>query len=124
MIKLLQELLRANGDHTDIVNDLVARHRVVKQYSNVVCKYFHLKTQSYIEDVLGPVYGVVDHYIRFEYAASRRQIHFHMLAYRMDRKPHGILQEGVESGSTKDRAAWEADVGKWFEQLGLPQSTL
>ena len=119
LIKLLQELLRANGDHTDIVNDLVARRRVVKQYSNVVCKYFHLKTQSYIEDVLGPVYGVVDHYIRFEYAASRGQIHFHMLAYRMDRKPHGILQEGVESGSTKDRAAWEADVGKWFEQLGF-----
>ncbi len=80
LIKLLQSHLEQNGDDTDIVNDLVARRRVVKQYSNVVCTFFHLKTVAFIEEVLKPVYGVSDYYIRFEYAASRGQIHFHMLA--------------------------------------------
>ena len=84
--------MEQNGDDTDIVNDLVARRRVVKQYSNVVCTFFHLKTEAFIEEVLKPVYGVSDYYIRFEYAASRGQIHFHMLAWRKDRKQKQLAQ--------------------------------
>ena len=119
LIKLLQELLRANGDPMDIVNNLQNRRKVVKQYSNVVCQFFHMKTESFIKDVLEPVYGVVDYYLRYEYAESRGQIHFHMLGYRMDGKPHGMLQQGVARGGQMDRAKWEVEVGKWFEDLGF-----
>jgi hypothetical protein len=120
LIKLLQSQLQQNGDDTDIVNDLVARRRVVKQYSNVVCTFFHLKTEAFIEEVLKPVYGMADYYIRFEYAASRGQIHFHMLAYRADRLPHGLLQEkAIAAGTDFTRKDWETALGQWFQDMGF-----
>jgi hypothetical protein len=120
LIKLLQQFLHDIGDHTDIVNDLVARRRVVKQYSNVVCAFFHFKTEAFIDQVLKKVYGVSEHYIRFEYAASRGQIHFHMLAWRDDRLPHGLLQKHaiVQEGELK-RDGWEEVLGLWFEEMGF-----
>lgn len=120
LIDLLSQHLQSIGDDSDIVNDLKARRRVVKQYSNVVCQFFHFKTEAFIKKVLMPVqvYGVSDYYLRFEYAASRGQIHFHMLAWRSDRTPHGILQGGV-TGEGYSRQKWETDVGKWCGDMGF-----
>ncbi len=36
----------------------------MKQYSNVVCTFFHLKTEAFIEEVLKAVDVVSDYYIR------------------------------------------------------------
>jgi hypothetical protein len=92
LIKPLQEFLREIGDHSDIENNLVVRRRVVKQYSNVVCTFFHLKTEAFVEDVLKPVHGVSEHHIWFEYAAQHGQIHFCMLAWRAGRLPYGYCK--------------------------------
>ena len=119
LIKLLKELLERKGDTTtDIVNDLFARRRVVKQYCNVVCDFFHKKTEMFIEHVLKPVYGVSDYYLRYEFAESRGQIHFHMLAWRGDGLPHGLLQQAVVDGACY-RKQWEHLVFEFFKDLGF-----
>ena len=91
---------------------------MVKRYSHFVVRFFMEKTKIWIEEVLGPVYGVENYYVRFEFAKSRGQIHFHLLAWRHDRKPHGFVgNRCMEHGF--DRYKWQSDLGDWFQQLGF-----
>ena len=123
MIKHLQEFLRqkhelAGEPVPDILNNRVLRKVMVKRYSHFVVRFFMEKTKIWIEEVLGPVYGVENYYVRFEFAKSRGQIHFHLLAWRHDRKPHGFVgNRCMEHGF--DRHKWQSDLGDWFQQLGF-----
>ena len=62
----------------------------------MVVSYFDLRTQSYYEKVLKPVFGVSDYWYRYEFAKSRGQIDWHQLSWRDDRQPHQLLHEACE----------------------------
>ena len=61
--------------------------------------------------------SVSDYYLRYEFAKSRGMIHFHMLVWRQDSRPHGIFQE-----SLKDPGG-EGDItsvlAEWFSEIGM-----
>ena len=69
------------------------RRSLVRKYSGIVCEYFTLKTRQFLAAVLGPVFDLFQFFLRFEFAKGRGTIHFHMLGYRDDRKPHSIFPE-------------------------------
>jgi len=69
------------------------RRSLVRKYSGIVCEYFTLKTRQFLAAVLGPVFDLFQFFLRFEFAKGRGTIHFHMLGYRNDRKPHSLFPE-------------------------------
>ena len=123
LITHLQEFLRQkcavdNTEVPDVIHDMTVRQKMVKRYSHIVVRFFMEKTKIWIEEILGPVYGVSTHYIRFEFAKSRGQIHFHLLAWRHDRKPHGFIgKRCMEAGFDRDQ--WVRDLGDWFSEMGF-----
>lgn len=53
--------------------------RTINDYTIVVQEYFHVKVQAWIETVGKEIFGIKYHWLRYEFAPSRGQIHAHML---------------------------------------------
>ena len=91
-----------------------ARFKAVQENTHEVVKYFDLRTQSYHEKVLKPVFGVSDYWYRYEFAKSRVQIHWHQLSWRDDRQPHQLLHEACEHGC--DDEEYAARLNQWADE--------
>ena len=88
---LEQHILQTTGEELNLAEDSNARFKAVQDNPHVVVNYFDLRTQSYHEKVLTPVFGVSDYWYRYEFAKSRGQIHWHQLSWKDDRQPHQLL---------------------------------
>ena len=95
---LEQYILQTTGEEVNLAEDNNARFKAVQENTHVVVKYFDLRTQSYHEKVLKPVFVVSDYWYRYEFVKSRGQIHWHQLSWRDDRQPHQLLHEACEHG--------------------------
>ena len=82
---LEQYILQTTGVEVNLAEDSNASFKAVQENTHVVGSYFDLRTQSYHENVLKPVFGVSDYWYRYEFAKSRSQIHWHQLSWRDDR---------------------------------------
>ncbi|XP_078350740.1 uncharacterized protein LOC144635515 [Oculina patagonica] len=111
---LEQYILQTTGEEVNLAEDSNARFKAVQENTHVVVKYFDLRTHSYHEKVLKPVFGVCDYWYRYEFAKSRGQIHWHQLSWREDRQPHQLLQEAREDGCEDDEYA--ARLCQWAEE--------
>ena len=67
-------------------------------------QYFDMRTASYINTVIGPLFGVESFWYRQEFAKSSGMIHWHGLCWRGDREPLSLLHEAFESGLTDNCA--------------------
>ena len=105
---LEQYILQTTGEEVNLAEDSDARFKAV------VVSYFDLRTQSYHEKVLKPVFGVSDYWYRYEFAKSRSQIHWHQLSWRDDRQPHQLLHEARENGCDEDEYA--ARLSHWADE--------
>ena len=92
-------------EEVNLAEDGNARFKAVQENTHVVVNYFDLRTQSYHEKVLKPVFGVSDYWYRYEFAKSRGQIHWHQLSWRDDRQPHQLLHEAREDGCDDEEYA-------------------
>lgn len=85
----------------------------LQEYAHVVTLFYEERATKWVEDVLVPALDLKCFYMVFEFAKSRGQIHFHLIAWRRDAQPHllmhtpvpACLAESVESGSPPDVAA-------------------
>jgi hypothetical protein len=59
----------------------VVRERVIQQYGHIASRYFEKRTQMYFQLVLMPCLALDDWFIRYEFAESRKQIHFHSVCW-------------------------------------------
>ena len=66
--------------------------------THVVAVYFDLRTTSYFNKVMGPLFGVDSFWYRQEFAKSRGMVHWHGLCWRGDREPHNLLYEAIQAG--------------------------
>ena len=105
---------QTTGDEVNLAEDSNARFKAVQENTHVVVNYFDLRTQSYHEKVLKPVFGVSDYWYRYEFAKSRGQIHWHQLSWRDDRHPHQLLHEAREGGCGVDEYA--ARLSQWADE--------
>ena len=111
---LEQYILQTTGEEVNLAEDSNARFKAVQENTHVVVNYFDLRTQSYHEKVLKPVFGVSDYWYRYEFAKSRGQIHWHQLSWRDDRQPHQLLHEAREDGC--DDEEYAARLSQWADE--------
>ena len=111
---LEQYILQTTGEKVNLAEDSNARFKAVQENTHEVVKYFDLRTQSYHEKVLKPVFGVSDYCYRYEFAKSRGQIHWHQLSWRDDRQPHQLLNEAREHGC--DDEEYAARLRQWADE--------
>ena len=53
--------------------------RALQENTHIIGKYFDMRTASYFNTVMRNVFGVTDHWYRYEFAKSRGMIHWHGL---------------------------------------------
>ena len=111
---LEQYILQTTGEEVNLAEDSNTRFKAVQENTHVVVRYFDLRTQSYHEKVLKPVFGVSDYWYRYEFAKSRGQIHWHQLSWRDDRQPHQLLHEAREDDCDDDEYA--ARLSLWADE--------
>ena len=111
---LEQYILQTTGEVVNLAEDSNTRFKAVQENTHVVVRYFDLRTQSYHEKVLKPVFGVSDYWYRYEFAKSRGQIHWHQLSWRDDRQPHQLLHEACEDDCDDDEYA--ARLSLWADE--------
>ena len=108
-------------DTTNKKTDLSNRSEMFKalqENTHIVAKYFDLRTQSFFQKVMGPVFNVDSYWYRQEFAKSRGMIHWHGLCWRGDREPHDLLHNAVQDGLTDSECAQR--LSDWARiQLGM-----
>lgn len=119
--RLLTNYIKATtGEDVDLTNRSVL-YKALQSNAHIVGRYFDLRTTSYFEKVMGPVFGVSTFWYRQEFAKSRGMIHWHSLCWREDCQPHQLLQEALEKGLNKHETA--ANLADWAtSELGLTAS--
>ena len=87
------------------LNDKNALFTTLQKNTHIVGHYFDIRTKSYFEHVMGPVFGVDSYWYRQEFAKSRGMIHWHGLCWRADREPHVLLHDAISNGLSDEDSA-------------------
>ena len=85
-----------------------ARKKLARENPHVVSEFFHSRFHGLMETVLKKAWGVSDYAVRFEFAEQRGAVHAHIIIWRTDGMPHGILRtEGL------------AGLQRFYDELGF-----
>ena len=77
--RLIQERLEAAGDYdTDL--ESLSYPSIINDYSLVVQEYFQQRVEIWLDTIGKDIFGIKHHWLRYEFAPGRGQIHAHMLA--------------------------------------------
>ena len=87
---------------------------VLQQNTHIVAHYFDLRTQSYFNEVMAPIFNVNAYWYRQEFAKSRGMVHWHGLCWRADKEPHQLLFEAVQKGLSDEKCAEK--LSNWAEE--------
>jgi hypothetical protein len=49
--------------------------------SKLITEYFDIRTKTFIDEVLTPIWGICDFWYRYEFTKSRGEIHFQMIGW-------------------------------------------
>ncbi|XP_021372501.1 uncharacterized protein LOC110462720 [Mizuhopecten yessoensis] len=95
--------------------------RVLQENTHFVAHFFDLRTRSYFQDVMSPVFGINAYWFRQEFAKTRGMVHLHGLCWRSDKQPYALIHEALERGLTDDECAEELAI--WAaNQFGISAS--
>ena len=114
LTRLLQMYVKqATGKDIDIA-DRSQLFQSLQENTHLVGYYFDLRTKSYFQNVMRPVFGIESFWYRQEFAKSRGMIHWHGLCWRADKEPHSLLFDAVSEGLSDDQCAeklaqWASD---------------
>jgi hypothetical protein len=103
--RLLQLYIKQTSGKDIDIDDRSKLFRALQENTHIVGYYFDLRTRSYFERVMRPVFGVNTFWYRQEFAKSRGMIHWHGLCWRSDREPHNRMYEAVQKGLSEDDTA-------------------
>jgi hypothetical protein len=96
----------------EIPNFIDRRVAIINEHSIVVQEYFHQRVKIWLKTVGKDLLGINHHWLRFEFAPSRGQIHIHMLAIcdnlELQQKCHEIYEDKKELASYL--ASWLEDT--------------
>ena len=104
--------VKAGRDMPDFTKNKVS---LVNEHSMVVQEYFQLRVQAWLDTVGKDLLEIKYHWLRYEFAPSRGQIHAHLLAICSDLD---MLQQCHEL--QKDRSRLAVYLASWMEDtLGM-----
>ena len=102
---LLQSYLEQTNSSDINLNDRSVLFSALQKNIHIVAHYFDIRTTSYFENVMRPVFGVQSFWYRQEFAKSRGMIHWHGLCWREDREPHVLLHDAIKNGLSDENSA-------------------
>ncbi|XP_064619450.1 uncharacterized protein LOC135482899 [Lineus longissimus] len=102
--------METTGEDIDLENK-TQLFSALQDNTHIVGHYFDLRTKSYFDKVMGPVFGVNTYWYRQEFAKSRGMIHWHGLCWREDREPHNLMYEAIQKGLSSEECA--NDLSNW-----------
>ena len=97
-------VLETTGSAVDL-SDRNNLFQTLQSNTHIVAQYFDLRTTSYFNTVMRPVFGVETFWYRQEFAKSRGMVHWHGLCWRGDREPHNLLFDAIKSGLNDEDCA-------------------
>lgn len=103
--RLLQLYIQQTTGTNINLSDRNTLFKALQKNTHIVAHYFDIRTKSYFETVMGPVFGVESFWYRQEFAKSRGMIHWHGLCWRSDREPHVLLNEAIKNGLSDEESA-------------------
>ena len=109
--RLLQTYMQMTVGHKPDFNNRTELFQALQQHTHIVAKYFVLRTTSYFEKIMGPVFGVNAYWYRQEFAKSRGMVHWHGLCWREDREPNNLIFHAINEGSSDQECAIK--VAQW-----------
>ena len=116
--RLLKNYVQTTTKKDINLEDRSILYDTLQKNTHIVAHYFDLRTKSYFENVMGPVFGVDTYWYRQEFAKSRGMIHWHGLCWRSDKQPHLLMYNAVKDGLSDDECALKLE--KWAAlQCGL-----
>jgi hypothetical protein len=77
------------------LDDRTKLFEALQTNTHLVAKYFDLRTVSYFNDVMAPVFGVDTYWYRQEFAKSRGMVHWHGLCCPNDHEPYNLKHKVV-----------------------------
>lgn len=101
---LHQYIYDTTGEKKDLQNRSTL-FTSLQQNTHVVAHYFDLRTKSYFEKVMKPVFGIDTYWYRQEFAKSRGMVHWHGLCWRTDKEPHQLMYDALCKGLSDDVCA-------------------
>jgi len=80
IFRLIKEKLEDAGlDSSECFYGSKKASTLLNEYSLIVQEYFQLRVEAWLRLVGKPLFGIKHHWVRFEFAPGRGQIHAHML---------------------------------------------
>ena len=92
--------------------------KIVNQYAVVIQEYFQKRVEIWLATVGREIFGIKHHWVRYEFAPGRGQIHAHMLAIPED---HSIFELCHLEVQSEDGPQRRADIlSEWaLDKFGL-----
>lgn len=117
--KILERMRIAGEDTTNCGRDKTGWTSIVNRYSIVVQEYFQKRVTTWLETIGKVIFGIKHHWIRYEFAAGRGQIHAHLLAITEDQSIYKLAYLDKQDKIDGDEKRTER-IAKWAkERIGL-----
>lgn len=88
-----------------VVYNMIMRKRALERRTYIVGQYFDLRTQSYFQNLMGPVFGVDFYWYRQNFALSRGMAHWHDFCWRSYRESHDLLHSANTASLSEEQCA-------------------
>ena len=85
--------------------------KIINEYTIIIQEYFQARVETWLATVGKKVFGIQHHWVRYEFAPSRGQIHAHMLVIT---NHQGIFNTVYEMKNDKDSQA--LFLQQWVEK--------
>jgi len=116
--RLLTNYIKSTKGIEIDLNEKSKLFEAIQENGHLVGLYFDLRTQSYFNRVMSPVFNVNCYWYRQEFAKSRGMIHWHGLCWRNDREPHNLMSKALEDGLSDSECADK--LAEWASsELGM-----
>ena len=90
--------------------------QIVNDNTIVVQEYFQQRVEIWLRTVGALVFDIKHHWVRFEFAPGRGQIHAHMLVITGDQRIYQLCHEARKSSDTGERQRSELLAG-WAKRV-------
>lgn len=127
--RLVKERMRLAGlDASNVGVGQSGYTGFLNNYSIVIQEFFQERVQRWLDVVGRKVFGVSHHWVRYEFAPGRGQIHAHLLAICKDQLVLGKLLSMDKTKRVERLSTWavrrfglSASVGEYFDDFELDE---
>ena len=122
IFRLIKQRMELAGDNPkDCYQGSPKMSQIINDYAIVIQEYFQKRVEAWLETVGKEIFDIKHHWVRYEFAPGRGQIHAHMLAISNDNSIYRICHDQMQEENGKENRA--KLLSEWAEdKFGLVAS--